>query len=179
MIQWMVSLLYLMLPAFVANMMPIFVKRLPVLDIPIDAGKRFRGFRLLGGHKTWRGVVFATIGGMVTLMIQKSLVSSSFFSMISYVNYAQIPIGFGILMGFGAIVGDSVKSFFKRQFNIASGRPWFPFDQIDYVVGALIFVSPFIILRATEVLFLLGSSLVLHPLFNYLGYLLHIKKNKF
>lgn len=47
-------------------------------------------------------------------------------------------------MGFGALAGDAIESFFKRQSGIAAGNSWFPFDQTDYIVGGLamsLFVS--------------------------------------
>jgi hypothetical protein len=34
-------------------------------------------------------------------------------------------------------VCDSVKSFVKRRVGIAPGAPWIPFDQLDFVIGAL------------------------------------------
>ncbi|MEM3153941.1 MAG: CDP-archaeol synthase, partial [Candidatus Woesearchaeota archaeon] len=39
--------------------------------------------------------------------------------------------------GIGALLGDSIKSFFKRRLGILPGRPWIPFDQVDYAIGAL------------------------------------------
>ena len=40
------------------------------------------------------------------------------------------------------ILGDLVKSFWKRRVRVAPGRSWFPFDQIDYAVGALAALAP-------------------------------------
>lgn len=33
---------------------------------------------------------------------------------------------------------DSVKSFVKRRVGIAPGEPGIPFDQLDFVIGALV-----------------------------------------
>src|SRR3989344_6564590 len=43
----------------------------------------------------------------------------------------------GLTFGLGAILGDHVKSFFKRRLGMAPGAPWWPFDQVDYSLGAL------------------------------------------
>ena len=54
-----------------------------------------------------------------------------------------------------------------------------PFDQIDWIVGALIFSLPvleFDIMLWGYAIALFG---VLHIVINYLGYVLKIKKNKF
>jgi CDP-2,3-bis-(O-geranylgeranyl)-sn-glycerol synthase len=45
-------------------------------------------------------------------------------------------------MGLGAGLGDSVKSFFKRRMNIERGESWPVFHQLDFFVGACLFVAP-------------------------------------
>jgi CDP-2,3-bis-(O-geranylgeranyl)-sn-glycerol synthase len=44
--------------------------------------------------------------------------------------------------GLGAMADDSAKSFFKRRLGIPPGSPRIPFDQLDFVLRALIFVAP-------------------------------------
>ena len=51
-------------------------------------------------------------------------------------------LGLGLRFGIGAMAGDAVKSFFKRRADVPSGERWFPFDQIDFVVGALVLIWP-------------------------------------
>jgi len=43
----------------------------------------------------------------------------------------------GALMGGGALIGDGFESFIKRRLNKPSGKPWFPCDQIDWIIGAI------------------------------------------
>jgi CDP-2,3-bis-(O-geranylgeranyl)-sn-glycerol synthase len=38
---------------------------------------------------------------------------------------------------FGALFGDITKSFFKRRVGKNRGEDWIPFDQIDFIAGAL------------------------------------------
>ncbi len=45
------------------------------------------------------------------------------------------------MLGMGALAGDAVKSFFKRQIGAKPGNMWPPFDQIDFVVGATVTTS--------------------------------------
>jgi CDP-2,3-bis-(O-geranylgeranyl)-sn-glycerol synthase len=47
----------------------------------------------------------------------------------------------GGLLGFGALTGDAVESFIKRQLKINSGQSWFPFDQLDYIFGGILLSS--------------------------------------
>ena len=46
------------------------------------------------------------------------------------------------MIGGGVIAGDLVKRFWKRRADVAPDRAWFPFDQIDYTIGALAALTP-------------------------------------
>jgi len=39
---------------------------------------------------------------------------------------------------FGALLGDMMESFFKRRIGRDRGQDWIPFDQLDFIVGALV-----------------------------------------
>lgn len=45
-------------------------------------------------------------------------------------------------MGLGVGVGDAVKSFFKRRIGTKPGASWPVFDQLDFYIGAYLFVAP-------------------------------------
>ncbi len=76
------------------------------------------------------------------------------YSKFSYYQYYfiggplnQYPIGI-LMLGFrivfcsyGAAFGDIAGSFLKRRFDIKSGAPFWVVDQLDFVVGAIIFAS--------------------------------------
>ena len=85
----------------------------------------------------------------------------------------------GGLLGFGALCGDSIKSFFKRQIGIAPGKSWFPFDQLDYLVGALLVSLPFVHLTMQQYIVFFVFGLILHPLGNLLGWLLHLQDHPY
>jgi CDP-2,3-bis-(O-geranylgeranyl)-sn-glycerol synthase len=120
--------------------------------------------------------------GLLTASIQM-LISASFswpesYSMgLDYGSYAILIMG--LFMGFGALIGDSIKSFFKRQMNIAPGRPWVPFDQLDFVIGGAIASLPFIVLPLNLYILGLFIALVLHPTFNVLAWLLRLQDKPF
>lgn len=151
------------LPAGIANMAPIFASRLPLLrkwDAPLDLGKTYHGHRVFGPHKTWRGLVFGTIMGTLTGVILLS--DSSVWLCAS--------------MSAGALLGDAIESFFKRQRGIASGKAWFPFDQTDYIIGGLLATLPFGVLPLWLVLWVFAIYFGLHLVSSYIGYLLGFKK---
>jgi CDP-2,3-bis-(O-geranylgeranyl)-sn-glycerol synthase len=174
--------LWFFLPAGVANMMPIFVAQVSVLkpyDAPLDFGKTFRGKRVFGSHKTWRGLAAGIIFSTITLGIQQLLVHHSGWlqSWTSRVDYAQLPtLVLGPLFAVGALGGDAIESFFKRQRSIAPGHGWFPFDQIDYIIGAAIASVPFVSLSTMQYLALIAMWLAIHVGASTIGYFIGVKE---
>src|SRR6185369_16468061 len=70
--------LWFFLPAALANMAPIFAAHTAALkkfDTPMDFGRTFRGRRILGDHKTWRGLVSGIVAATALLWLQQLAVS--------------------------------------------------------------------------------------------------------
>ena len=88
--------IWFILPMYVANMIPVFIKNLNVLNIPVDFRRKFMNRRIFGDHKTWRGLVIGTLSGGIVSLLQRR--------------------GFliGIILGFGALFGDLIGSFIKK-----------------------------------------------------------------
>jgi len=163
--------LYFFLPAYLANMAPVLVKKIPFADKPIWAKK-------LGTHKTWRGIISAVVFGTIVFWLQKVAYVAGFKS-LALIDYSDFSILLGFLLGSGAIFGDAMKSYYKRKADIKEGHPWPVFDQIDFVIGGLVF-SWFVYVPAAEVaLIVLVLSPLLHFLVSYSGYLLRLRKEKY
>lgn len=136
--------LWLFVPAYVGNMGPVFAMRLfPRWKAPLDGGREWRDGRpLLGAGKTWRGIVAGSLFGMAFATAQSHVRYtrwdlSDFGGTASGGYVGPLVLGFGL--GFGAVAGDAVKSFFKRRTGRPGGARWVPFDQLDFVLGALLF----------------------------------------
>jgi len=170
--------LYFILPAYFANIVPVIVKKINFLAIPVDFGKKWNNRPVFGSHKTWRGLLFATLGGVLIFYLQKILYPNDFFAMLSLVNYDKFPALFGALLGFGAIFGDLAKSFFKRRLAIPPGKRWLPFDQIDLVVGALAFSLFYYAPPLWVWIFLILVTIPLHILVKFLGFYSGISNQK-
>lgn len=173
--------LWFFLPAGLANVAPILANKVPYLNqfsIPMDFGKEFRGKRILGDHKTWRGIFSGMVLGALFGVLQIIIVRNFDLYFLSAVNFdydSSKTILLGLLLGLGALLGDATKSFFKRQLNIKSGDSWFPFDQIDYIVGGCLFASTLVVLNPKDYLNILIVWFGLHLLFSYIGFLLKLK----
>lgn len=169
------SLLYLAIPAFAANMIPIAAARIslwPRLAWPLDGGHTFRGHRILGANKTFRGLLTGILIGIIIACAQYYL---PFFDQIKQPDILM-TILFGAAAGFGALLGDAIASFFKRQLGVASGRPLIPLDQIDYIIGFIICTIPFVSWALWDIVFLLVFAAIANPIVNGTAYLLGIKK---
>jgi len=81
------------------------------------------------------------------------------------------------LFAIGALGGDAIESFFKRQRNIKSGGSWVPFDQLDYIIGSVLVSLFFVILTPMQYVWIFIVWFILHLLASYLGYLVGLKKD--
>jgi len=159
--------------------MPVIFARLNWLDFlakPIDGGKLFAGQEIFGSHKTWRGLLVGILGGIIIAGLQAELQITSLGCALSLNDYQQNWLVFGFLGGAGALLGDLLKSFFKRRFSIASGSAWPIFDQLDFIAG--FFLLTFWIFNPGWLIIVtvFGLTILLHPLTNIVAFFLGIKK---
>ena len=153
--------IWFLLPAGVANSMPVIAAHLRWLSSfnrPVDLGLKFRGRRVLGDNKTWRGLIVGIISGSVTGLLQGSFT-------------------IGLLLSVGALAGDVTGSFIKRQLNIVPGGRWVPFDQIDFMLGALLigwFIFPLTFVHVISALIIFGFG---SYFFSVISVILKIKRS--
>jgi len=170
---------WVFLPAGIANMSPVLANKIPLLNkwtTPLDFGKSWHNKRISGNNKTWRGLIFGTFGGGLCGWLIFIIQPSIFENVARSTSFSNIhAILLGCALGFGALFGDAVESFFKRRRNVASGEKWFPFDQLDYIIGGLIFAFPLIRLSLSSVAQVLIIYFMLHLIVSYIGYLLKLK----
>jgi CDP-2,3-bis-(O-geranylgeranyl)-sn-glycerol synthase len=147
-------------PAYCANGAPVLAGGGP----PLDFGKNFLdGKRIFGKNKTFRGFFFGWAIGMLVGLVENVLFG--------------YPILFSVLSPLGALMGDLAGAFLKRRLNIAPGGLLPIIDQVDFVVGALLFSLPL-----ATVYWELAVSVVLitppiHLFTNFLAYKLKLKNN--
>ncbi|MBD3202751.1 CDP-archaeol synthase [Candidatus Woesearchaeota archaeon] len=152
--------LWYILPAYLANTAPVFAAKIfgERLSTPVDLGKTIKGNPLFGNNKTYRGIISGTVFGTIIAFLQQKVYSLDIIKFISLIDYNQSNIFlFGFLMGFGALSGDLIKSFFKRRLGIKSGNSWIFFDQTDFIFGGLLFSS---IIYVPEFKYIAGILLI-------------------
>jgi CDP-2,3-bis-(O-geranylgeranyl)-sn-glycerol synthase len=163
--------LWIILPAYIANSMAINTKALPFLkkyDTPIDFGKTYAGRQILGPGKTWRGLVGGVFSGMLCAHLQ---------TLHQPAGFPHMSLEIGFLMAFGALFGDLTESFIKRRSGLERGHPLFLMDQLDYVVGAFFFGW---IILPVDLGYLLVAALMTVPIHFFssiIAWQLKLKKN--
>ncbi len=172
---------WFMLPAIIANMMPdLFKKNLKFLAKPVDFNRSYKGKRILGDNKTLRGFFVGTVFAIIIAFFQTKLYFyNDFFKSISLIDYSNVNfILIGFFFGFGALLGDSVKSFFKRKKNIEPGEKWFPYDEIDWILGSLLLTSFIYVLDIEHFLMVIIFFPLLHVVINHIGFYLKLRDKK-
>ena len=170
---------YFMMPAYMANMAPVFFRGVNFLNYPLDFNKTCKGLPILGSHKTFRGLFFGTLMGVITAYFQHLLAvhKTAVFLQPPGLDYSNW-FWLGFLLGSGALVGDAVKSFFKRRIGIKPGKRFLPWDQIDFVLGALVFVRLVYAVPLSISLIAIPASFLLHIAVNHIGFYLGIREEK-
>ena len=173
--------LWFFIPAGIANVAPIFLARIPFLrkfDTPLDFGKSYKGKRIFGQNKTWRGFIGGIIAATLIVWLQVVLSQNigwvaDLTSSIAYTHMNALLLG--PLFAIGALGGDAIESFFKRQRGIPPGKSWFPWDQTDYIIGASVTTFAFATLDWTQYLYILILWMAIHLLSSWIGYKMGLK----
>ncbi|MDD1693438.1 MAG: CDP-2,3-bis-(O-geranylgeranyl)-sn-glycerol synthase [Methanoregula sp.] len=163
-----------MLPAYLPNP----VAALLGGGTPIDHGRNFSdGKRLFGDGKTWRGLIVGILAGIAAGLVLIWAASAYDLSMFPRQTFLSVT-----LLAVGALLGDLVKSFFKRRFGKERGAKWPVADQYDLVAGAfallLVFDPSWLFAEVTLPAFIciLIITPILHRAVNIIGYMFKVKE---
>ena len=173
---------WFMLPAAIANGAPIIASRLPKFrdwNARLDFGKTIHGRPIFGSHKTWRGIISGMLLSTLVLWLQQlaaaHIPATSPFT--DGIDYSQLPtLLLGPLFGLGALGGDAIESFFKRRHGTADGQAWVPFDQLDYIIGAVVVSLPFVVLSIRQYVLLFIIWFGMHFAATYVGWKVGLKE---
>lgn len=169
------------LPAGVANGAPVFFQKwgwLKSLAAPIDKHHTIDDETIFGEHKTWRGIIAGSLAGIIIILLESLIYNFIPASRSLFLFPYELPhiLWLGFLLGLGAMLGDLIKSFFKRRLHIKNGASFFPFDQLDFLIGAITLGGLVYVPSWTHLLIAIVSTPLLHFLSNLLAYHLKLKK---
>lgn len=132
MLEVIVTALWAMLPAYVPNNAAVLFGG----GRPIDGGREYKGKRLLGDGKTWRGTAGGTLSGILVAFVLNALVS-----LLQVDILPTFPVSVAVTLSLGAMIGDLFASFFKRRLGHERGTAVPGLDQLDFVIGSLVLTA--------------------------------------
>lgn len=156
--------LWVMLPAYIPNNVAVLVGG----GAPIDGGRSWRGARVLGDGKTWRGTAGGIAAG-VALAVLLNLVNEPASGLVG-VDFPVFTAAIAVAFPVGALLGDILASFLKRRTGRERGSAFPLVDQLDFVVVALV-VGAIVDLAWMAAVFtplVLGIVIVLTPILHVL-----------
>jgi CDP-2,3-bis-(O-geranylgeranyl)-sn-glycerol synthase len=162
-LQLIVEALKFIFPAYCANAMPVITGG----GLPIDFGKNFfDGKPIFGKNKTFRGFFSGLAIGTAV-----GLIESAFFP--------KYPASFGFVLSLGALFGDLTGAFVKRRMGLPPGKLLPIVDQVDFILGAILFSIPISlqILNLELIVAVLIITPPMHLLTNFAAYKLGLKSS--
>lgn len=174
--------LWLMLPAYLPNSAAVIFGG----GRPIDLGRSWRGRRLLGDGKTWRGFIGGVSAGTALGLLQ--LYVAYPFDDSAYWGFGGLPDAMVLVfvLALGSLLGDLGGAFIKRRLGLDRGAKAPVLDQYNFIAGAMLlslaiypswFIGAFV--EGEHIISLL-SVLIITPLLhrgvNIIGYKKGLKK---
>ena len=158
---------------------------LSALARPVDAGLTFRGRRLLGDNKTYRGLLAVAAGTAIGFLLRAALGGAS-------IHEADAPwldqpglrtAFFGFLVGAAAMLSEFPNSFVKRQLGIRPGEQgrriagliFYVLDQVDLLLGVCLVLSTVLTLSVGFVLWSAALLFVAHQCLTVAGFALGMR----
>lgn len=162
--------LWLIIPAYCANFIPVFIKG----KNPLDGKRMFiDGNRIFGDGKTWEGLIGGTLFGVFIGLVQIFL-QNAYLDQFQILTFHQTYLTIFIL-AFFALFGDLVGAFFKRRFGLKRGEPAPLLDQLDFLVMALAALSIFQPISLYWILFLAIITPIIHKSSNVIAHIIKAK----
>ena len=150
------------------------------LKRPLDGGACFRGRRIFGDNKTWRGAL-VIVAGVVAATLLLSLWNWWWGRLPGGIRDAG-PLLYGLLLGLGVVLGELPNSFLKRQRGIApgsqSGLLLTIYDQADFVLAVWLLLLPLWVMPVWQAAFVFAVVTAVHLVINVVGYAIGARESR-
>ena len=174
--------LWLFLPAMVPNSAAVVFGG----ETKMDFGKSWRGKRIFGDGKSWRGFFGGAFSGIALGLVLIGV--SWIWDPDNFWGYGPFWGNVGVLacLSFGAVLGDLCGAFIKRRLGMERGQKAPILDQYDFVIGAFLvtalFFPDWVYANYIEgwhiaaLIFIIVIMFAIHRLVNIIGYRMGLKK---
>ena len=153
----------------------------------MDFGRSWRGKRIFGDGKSWRGFFGGAFSGIALGLILIGIAALC-GSDRDYWGFGDFYGNIGVLatLSFGAVLGDLCGAFIKRRLGLERGAKAPVLDQYDFVIGAMcltaLFFPDWVYAHYIEgwhiaaLIFLIVVMFAIHRSVNIVGYRMGLKK---
>jgi CDP-diglyceride synthetase len=146
------------------------------LKRPLDGGRTWRGRRLFGDNKTWRGALCMATGIVLATVLLWQW--DWWRGQLPHAVRASSPVLVGLLIGLGTVIGELPNSFFKRRLDIAPGAQRRSpggiaisiLDQGDLVLGIWLLLAPVWVMPVWLAAVAFAAIAAIHAVINVIGY---------
>jgi CDP-diglyceride synthetase len=146
------------------------------LKRPLDGGATFRGRRLFGDNKTWRGAIVIVAGVVVTTLLLSQW--DWWWSRLPADLRDAGALPYGLLLGVGVVAGELPNSFLKRQLDVPPGAQRRSpggvllslYDQADFVPVVWLLLLPLWVMAPWQAALVFAVVTVVHLVINVVGY---------
>lgn len=147
---------------------------------PIDGNKTWRGKRLFGANKTFRGIFAVALGNALVWHLQADVLHSyAAFRNAELFNYASVEgwiLGFAV--GAAAMIAELPNSFVKRRLNVPPGGSahglhgilLYIWDQVDLLAGVWLVLALVMRVSLLRISISVALALLVHPLTAWIGF---------
>ena len=153
------------------------------LKRPLDGGATFRGRRVFGDNKTWRGAIVIVVGVLVATLLLSQW--DWWWEELPGDLREHGPLPYGLLLGLGVVVGELPNSFAKRQLDIAPGAQRKTpggvlltiYDQADFVLAVWLLLLPLWVMAPWQAAVAFAVVAAVHFVVNLIGYAIGARKS--
>jgi hypothetical protein len=147
------------------------------LATPIDRGRTWRGHRVFGPNKTYRGIVAVGVGTGMGFALRPH--AGGFPLEAEWLDRPGLAaFVFGFFVGAAAMVAELPNSFIKRQLSIGAGQAgrgvlglvFYVVDQVDMLVGVWLILSLATVVTPGSVAWSAVFMFIAHQVFTVIGY---------
>jgi CDP-diglyceride synthetase len=135
---------------------------------PLDGGLTFRGARVFGDNKTWRGALVMFAGALIlTVALWQA---AWYVSVLPEALRVRGPWAHGAVLGLAVVVGELPNSFVKRQLGVAPGARRASlggallsiYDQADFVLIGWLLLAPLWLMPLLELVACFVAVAIVH-----------------
>ncbi|MCL4325811.1 MAG: CDP-2,3-bis-(O-geranylgeranyl)-sn-glycerol synthase [Candidatus Thermoplasmatota archaeon] len=174
-----VLILWLLLPSYFANSAALLVGG----GKPIDFGRSYKGNRIFGKGKTWRGFIGGISLGFLLGLLQQYVARNYIYMIVPPFssNYTEAALII-ITLSFSAMLGDLIGSFVKRRLGYKSGSELPGVDQLSFLLCTFLFTYLFVtnfflkyFISIEDVMIAVIFTFIIHKTANVFAYLMRRK----